>query len=73
MDCWVELDPASSASLGDALRRTEELRAGVRRRLGNEAGDVTVQLRWKEEAYVTVQLRWKEEAYGGGAFMYAYL
>ena len=61
VDCTVELDPASSASLGDALRRTEELRAGVRRRLGNEAGDVTVQLRWKEEAY------------GGGAFMYAYL
>ena len=43
------------------MRLTEELRAGVRRRLGNEAGDVTVQLRWKEEAY------------GGGAFMYAYL
>ena len=33
----------------------------MRRRLGNEAGDVTVQLRWKEEAYT------------GGAFMYAYL
>jgi len=61
VDCWVELDPASQTSVGDALRRTEELRAGVRRRLGNEAGDVTVQLRWKEEAYT------------GGAFMYAYL
>lgn len=43
------------------MRRTETLRAGVRRRLGNEAGDVTVQLRWKEEPH------------GGGAFMYAYL
>ena len=61
VDCWVELDPASQASVWDALRRTEELRAGVRRRLGNEAGDVTAQLRWKEEAY------------SGGAFMYAYL
>ena len=61
VDCWVELHPESQTSVRDALRRTEELRAGVRRRLGDEAGDVTVQLRWKEEAYV------------GGAFMYAYL
>ena len=37
------------------------LRAGVRRRLGDEAGDVTVQLRFKEEACV------------GGAFLYAHL
>ena len=61
VDCWVEVDPATQTSLADALRRTEALRTGVGRRLGNEAGDVTVQLRWKDEAY------------SARAFMYAYL
>ena len=51
VDCWVEIEPATQTSLADAMRRIEELRTGVGKRLGNEAGDVTVQLRWKDEAY----------------------
>ena len=61
VDCWVELHPASQTSVGDALRRTEELRAGVRRRLGDEAGtrDGSFDLRRRRTP--------------SGALLYAYL
>jgi cation diffusion facilitator family transporter len=48
VDIWLEMDPAAQTSLGEAMRVMDAFRVATRRRLRNEAGEVTIQVRWKE-------------------------